>query len=65
MNETVPAASRKGKLGPFAWDDPLLSDDLLTEDERAIRDAARAYARTNCSPACSWPTGTSISTGRS
>ncbi len=50
MNETVPAASRKGKLGPFTWDDPLLIDDLLTEDERAIRDAARAYAQDKLFP---------------
>jgi glutaryl-CoA dehydrogenase len=27
----------------FAWDDPLLLDDQLTDDERMIRDSARAY----------------------
>ena len=27
----------------FAWDDALLLDDQLTEDERAVRDAARAF----------------------
>jgi glutaryl-CoA dehydrogenase len=48
MNEA--ASSRKGKLGPFAWDDPLLLDDLLTEDERAIRDAARAYCQDRLFP---------------
>ena len=29
----------------FNWDDPFLLDDQLTEDERMIRDTARAYAQ--------------------
>ena len=29
----------------FAWDDPLLLDDQLTEEERIIRDTARDYAQ--------------------
>jgi glutaryl-CoA dehydrogenase len=29
----------------FAWDDPLLLNDQLTEDERMVRDAARAYCQ--------------------
>ena len=33
------------KLGPFKWDDALLLDDQLNEEERAIRDAARAYCQ--------------------
>ena len=28
----------------FVWDDPLLLDDQLTEDERMIRDSARGFA---------------------
>jgi glutaryl-CoA dehydrogenase len=28
---------------PFKWDDPLLLDEQLTEDERMVREAARAY----------------------
>ena len=47
MNEDP---SRKGKLGPFAWDDPLLLDGLLSEDERAIRDAAYAYCQDKLFP---------------
>ena len=43
-------SSRKGKLGPFAWDDPLLLDGLLSEDERAIRDAAYAYCQDKLFP---------------
>jgi glutaryl-CoA dehydrogenase len=30
---------------PFQWDDPLLLEDQLTEDERMVRDAARAYCQ--------------------
>lgn len=29
----------------FQWDDPLLFEDLLAEDERLIRDSARAYCQ--------------------
>jgi glutaryl-CoA dehydrogenase len=48
VNDAAPA--RKGKLGPFAWDDALLLDDQLTEDERAIRDAARDYCQEKLFP---------------
>ncbi len=34
----------------FAWDDPLFLDDQLTEDERAIRDAARSFAQERLLP---------------
>ena len=27
----------------FNWEDPLLLDQQLSDDERAVRDAARAY----------------------
>ncbi len=33
------------KMGAFKWDDALLLEDQLTEDERAIRDAAHAYCQ--------------------
>ena len=29
----------------FQWDDPLLLDQQLTDEERMIRDTARAYAQ--------------------
>ena len=29
----------------FHWDDPLLLEQQITEDERAVRDAARAYCQ--------------------
>ncbi len=34
----------------FRWDDPLCLDDQLTEDERMIRDTARAYAQDKLQP---------------
>ncbi len=34
----------------FKWDDPLLLDDQLSEDERMVRDAARAYAQDKLAP---------------
>ena len=34
----------------FAWDDPLRLDTQLDEDERAIRDAARAYCQDRLFP---------------
>jgi glutaryl-CoA dehydrogenase len=43
-----PAASRR--MGPFSWDDALLLDDQLTEDERAIRDAAHDYCQDKLFP---------------
>ncbi len=32
-------------MGPFQWDDPFLLEDQLGEDERQVRDAARAYCQ--------------------
>ncbi|MET0427895.1 MAG: acyl-CoA dehydrogenase [Microvirga sp.] len=37
-------------LATLQWDDPLLLDDLLSDDERMIRDTARAYARDKLQP---------------
>lgn len=34
----------------FNWEDPLLLDQQLTEDERMVRDAARAYAQDKLQP---------------
>ena len=34
----------------FPWDDPLLLDDQLTQDERMIQDAARQYAQQELMP---------------
>src|ERR1700761_5404050 len=37
-------------LGPFQWDDPLLLEAQLTEDERMIRDTAREFAARELAP---------------
>ncbi|MFI5018355.1 MAG: acyl-CoA dehydrogenase family protein, partial [Dongiales bacterium] len=34
----------------FHWDDPLLLDQQITDDERAVRDAARAYCQEKLAP---------------
>jgi len=34
----------------FRWDDPLLFDEQLTDDQRAIRDAAREYCQDKLMP---------------
>ncbi len=46
-------AQQKPKSGDkprFQWDDPLLLDDALTEDERMVRDTARAYCQDKLMP---------------
>jgi glutaryl-CoA dehydrogenase len=51
MNDAPnPAPSMKGKLGPFRWDDALLLDGQLTDDEQAIRDAAHAFCQEKLLP---------------
>ncbi len=35
---------------PFKWDDPLLLDAQLTDDERMVRDAAARYAQDKLAP---------------
>ncbi|GBH27324.1 acyl-CoA dehydrogenase [Burkholderia vietnamiensis] len=37
-------------VATFHWDDPLLRDQQLTEEERMVRDAARAYAQDKRAP---------------
>jgi len=37
-------------LARFQWDDPFLLDQLLTDEERMIRDAARDYAQGQLQP---------------
>ncbi len=40
----------KPSAASFRWDDPFLLDEQLTEDERMIRDTARAYAQDKLLP---------------
>ena len=48
----VPSKKPKDAAAParFQWDDPFLLDDQLTDDERMIRDSARAYAQDKLLP---------------
>src|SRR5918998_403408 len=48
----VPVAKPKDKPAPasFQWDDPFLLDEQLSDDERMIRDTARAYAQDKLLP---------------
>jgi len=40
----------RGLKAAFKWDDPLLLDAQLTEDERMVREAAAAYCRDKLAP---------------
>ena len=35
---------------PYSWEDPLNLDSQLTDDERAVRDAAQAYCQERLAP---------------
>jgi glutaryl-CoA dehydrogenase len=44
------SASDTDRATAFQWDDPLLLDQQLDDDERAVRDAARAYCQGRLAP---------------
>ncbi len=44
------ASTDRASLAPFQWDDPLLLEDQLSEDERLVRDTARAYCQEKLMP---------------
>jgi glutaryl-CoA dehydrogenase len=46
----VNAPLKKKPKAQFAWDDPLLLDAQLSEDERMVRDAAAAYCKDKLEP---------------
>lgn len=50
MNEVNSSSKNTTKKNNFIWQDPLLLDDLLTEDERIVRDTANSYAQENLMP---------------
>ncbi|MEM6939452.1 MAG: acyl-CoA dehydrogenase [Pseudomonadota bacterium] len=52
MNVEAPILKAKDApdLGSFDWEDPFRLDGQLSEDERMIRDAARAYAQEMLQP---------------
>jgi len=44
------AFTASSQTSAFAWDDPFLLDDQLSEEERMIRDAARAFSEAELLP---------------
>ncbi|MCL5776018.1 acyl-CoA dehydrogenase [Limibaculum sp. FT325] len=48
MNTEAPI--RPAARQRFVWDDPFLLEDQLTEEERMVRDTARAYAEEKLAP---------------
>jgi glutaryl-CoA dehydrogenase len=58
MNEQTPLRPDAAEARPapaatrprFVWEDPFLLEDQLADDERMIRDAARAYAQEKLAP---------------
>ncbi len=51
MNDATPIRAKDApELGRFDWEDPFRLDDQLTEEERMLRDAARAYAQEKLQP---------------
>ena len=43
-------AARPATKNVFQWEDPLLLDELLSEEERMVRDTARAYCQDKLMP---------------
>jgi len=46
----IVTAPKKASTAHFTWDDPLLLDEVLTEDERMIRDSARQFCQERLLP---------------
>ncbi|MHA1151476.1 MAG: acyl-CoA dehydrogenase [Alphaproteobacteria bacterium] len=46
----TPTAVKATARAQFQWDDPLLLDEQLSEDERMVRDAAHAYCQEKLMP---------------
>ncbi len=50
MASTKPPKVPANQHGAFQWEDPLLFDEQLTEEERLVRDSARAYCQQKLMP---------------
>ncbi len=51
MSEPMPSSPAKSASKPrFVWEDPLLLEDQLSEEERMVRDTARDYAQEKLMP---------------
>ena len=49
--DTASTATAAPRWPAFVWEDPLLLDSLLTDEERMVRDAARAFCDEQLMPA--------------
>ena len=47
---SAPAEAKSAARPQFRWDDPLLLDEQLSEDERMVRDAAHDYCQEKLMP---------------
>lgn len=47
---TAPASVKQPAKADFQWDDPLLLEEQLSEEERMVRDSARAYSQERLMP---------------
>ena len=50
MAQPVAVQSGPGKRPAFQWEDPLLLEEQLSEEERLVRDSARAYCQDKLMP---------------
>jgi glutaryl-CoA dehydrogenase len=50
MTATAAAPKKAPSKNQFKWDDAFLLEDQLSEDERMIRDSARAFAEAELQP---------------
>ncbi len=50
MSQALHKSPANQSAAAFAWDDPFLLDDQLTDDERMIRDTARTFAEERLLP---------------
>ncbi|MCA3287252.1 MAG: acyl-CoA dehydrogenase [Roseomonas sp.] len=47
---SVVSPPKKTSIAPFTWEDPLLLEEVLTEEERMIRDSARQFCQERLMP---------------
>ena len=50
MDSVIPSAPAKAMKAEFDWADPFSLDSQLSEDDRLVRDTARAYAQEKLAP---------------
>ena len=50
MSQAAPSHKSAPAQASFSWNDPFLLDDQLEEEERLIRDSAKAFAEAELAP---------------